>query len=84
MALKIIIAVLFLAVILSLGSSFYLLSKDRGTNRRRGVHALGIRVLCAALLLGAVAYGIATGQLGTQQLPWEEPLSTAPLVPAGS
>lgn len=71
--LKVIIVVLLIAVIASLSSGLYFLIKDQGNERKRVLYALGIRVALAATLLATIAYGIATGQLGSQA-PWDRTL----------
>ncbi len=71
--LKVIIVLLLLAVIASLSSGLYFLIKDQGNERKRVLYALGLRVALAACLAGTVAYGIATGQLGSQA-PWDRNL----------
>jgi len=71
MFLKIIIGVLFLAVVASLTSGLVFLLKDMGaTESKRTLYALGIRVTLAALLLLTIFYGFYTGQL-TSTAPWE-------------
>lgn len=68
MWLKPTIAILFIAVLVSLGASAVMLLKDQGrTDRTRKL--LGIRVTLAAMLLACVTYGIWTGQL-TLSAPW--------------
>lgn len=71
--LKVIIVVLLIAVIASLSSGLYFLIKDQGNERKRVLYALGIRVALAATLLATIAYGIATGQLGSKA-PWDRTL----------
>ena len=71
--LKLIIFILLLGVIASLSTGFYFLIKDQGNERKRLLYALGVRISLAALLLGAIIYGIATGQLGSQA-PWDAQL----------
>jgi formate hydrogenlyase subunit 3/multisubunit Na+/H+ antiporter MnhD subunit len=71
--LKVIIFILLLAMIASLSTGFYFLVKDQGNSRKRLMYALGIRVSLAALLLACIAYGIGTGQLGSQA-PWDAEL----------
>ena len=62
--LKVIIFMLLIGVIASLGSGLVFLFKDTDKpESRRTLHALGIRVVLAAALLGTVFYGIYTGQL---------------------
>jgi hypothetical protein len=89
MLLKTIIVVLFIAVLISLFSGLNFLVKDLGNAKRRLLVALGTRITLAALLLGTIAYGIFTGQLGSTA-PWDRKLhpdatralpQTAPPVP---
>ncbi|TQV70713.1 DUF2909 domain-containing protein [Exilibacterium tricleocarpae] len=70
MWLKIIIVVLFLAILASLSSALVFLLKDMGSQSRRTLYALGIRITLAALLMLSIFYGIYTGQLGSQA-PWD-------------
>ena len=80
--LKVIIFVLLIAVIASLTTGFYFLVKDQGeTSKKRLYYALGIRVSLAMLLMGTVAYGIGTGQLGSQA-PWDQELHPERLAPS--
>ena len=69
MWLKVAIVVLFFALIASLTSSFWYLLKDQGSKRRTW-HALSVRLLLAALLMGLLVYGVHTGQLGSKA-PWD-------------
>ena len=73
MLLKVIIVVLFFAVLASLTSGLYFLMKDVGNNRKRTLYALGIRVTLAALLVGTITYGFVTGQLKSTA-PWDQKL----------
>jgi hypothetical protein len=73
MLLKTIIVVLFIAVLISLFSGLNFLVKDLGNSKRRLLVALGTRITLAALLLGTIAYGIFTGQLGSTA-PWDRKL----------
>jgi len=69
--LKIVIALLLLALIASLASGFYFLMVDQGDNtKRRTLHSLGVRVSITVALIAIVIYGVATGQLG-HGTPWE-------------
>lgn len=69
--LKIAIVVLVLALLVSMGSSFYFLMKDQGDKtKRRTLHSLGIRLVIAIALAGLIIYSIATGQLGNRN-PWD-------------
>ena len=65
MLIKVIIVLLLIAVIASLTSGLYFLFNDLGT-RKRTLYALGIRIGLAALLLAAIAYGLASGELTIQ------------------
>jgi len=71
--LKIIVFVLLIAMIASLFSGSYFLMKDQGSNRRRVLITLGIRISIATALIGTITYGIATGKLGSQA-PWDKEL----------
>ncbi len=66
--LKFIIAVLALAMLLSLFSSAFFLLKDKG-NTVRAIYSLRVRVTIAMLLLLTIGYGLFTGQLGLNS-PW--------------
>lgn len=66
--LKIIIVVLFFAVLASLSSGLWFLLKDTQDSKRT-LYALGARITLAALLLIAISYGLATGLL-SMQAPW--------------
>ncbi len=66
--LKFIIAVLALAMLLSLFSSAFFLLKDKG-NTVRAIYSLRVRVTIAMLLLVTIGYGLFTGQLGLNS-PW--------------
>ncbi|MEH6358095.1 MAG: DUF2909 family protein [Pseudomonadales bacterium] len=70
MWLKPIIAILFIAILISLVASVIFLMKDQGsTNRTRTL--LGIRVVLAVLLLACVSYGLWSGDL-TLSAPWHQ------------
>ena len=66
--LRIILVVLFVAMILSLvgGAAFFF--KDQGEGKRT-LYALGLRVTLAVLLIICLVYGIATGEL-RMDAPW--------------
>jgi len=69
--LKIVIALLLVALITSLASGFYFLMADQGDKtKRRTLHSLGIRASLTVALIAVVIYGVATGQLG-HGTPWE-------------
>ncbi|MAZ88842.1 MAG: hypothetical protein CL693_14490 [Cellvibrionaceae bacterium] len=71
MWLKVLIVILFIAVLLSLSSAFVFLLKDMGSSSKRTLYSLGIRLTLAALLLGSIFYGLSTGQLGSSA-PWDK------------
>ena len=80
--LKALIVLLMLALIASLGSGFYFLMVDQGDpEKRRTLNSLGVRVTIAITLMGLIAYGVATGQLG-RLTPWDA--GSAPQTPAPS
>ena len=61
--LKILILILFIAVLASLSSALMFLFKDHETGRKRTLYALGLRITLAIALMGLVGYGLQTGQL---------------------
>lgn len=70
MVLKIVIVILFIAVIVSLSSALKFLLNDMNVEgSKRTAYALGVRITLAGLLLALIAYGIQTGQLGNTA-PW--------------
>ncbi len=69
MLLKVIIALLFVANIIALGTALFTLLKDQGKGGNRTARLLLVRVSLAALLLLVIAYGFWTGQLGVSA-PW--------------
>ncbi len=74
MLLKSIIVLLLIGVVASLMSGLFFLFKDsEDPKSRRLLHALGVRVTLATLLLGTIFYGFYTGQLrmGTNA-PWHD------------
>ena len=73
MLLKVVIILLFIAVLVSLTSGLYFLMKDLGNSRKRTLYALGVRITLATLLLAAITYGFVTGQLSSQA-PWDKKL----------
>jgi len=68
LTLKIIIVVLFIAVLASLSSGLWFLLND-DSSKKRTMYALGVRITLAGLLLVTVAYGVLSGTL-TMQAPW--------------
>lgn len=71
---KIIIVVLFIGLVISLTSSFVFLLKDAQSQKKRTLYTLGIRIALAALLMGTIFYGLATGHLGSNA-PWDKKIS---------
>lgn len=70
MWLKVLIVLLFLAVLVSLSSALFFLLRDMGApESKRTLYALGIRISLAALLLLAIWYGFHSGIL-TNTAPW--------------
>jgi nucleoside recognition membrane protein YjiH len=83
MWLKVVIVILFVALVVSLLTGFAFLIKDQGTKMRLW-NSLAIRVVLVVLLLGCVFYGVFTGQLGSNA-PWDaryesklEPIKATP------
>ena len=74
--LKILILVLFIAVLASLSSALMFLFKDHETGRKRTLYALGLRITLAIALMGLVGYGLQTGQLTLGARPGTGPLKT--------
>jgi hypothetical protein len=68
MWLKPTIAILFIAILLSLAASVIFLIKDQGS-RDRTRKLLGIRILLAIALMACITYGLWSGQL-TLSAPW--------------
>ncbi len=75
MLLKIAIIVLFVALLISLGSGLFFLLRDKGDSERT-LHSLGVRVTLALALLALVTYGVMTGQLRSKA-PWDQPRQPA-------
>lgn len=80
MLLKIVILILFIAVVISLTSGLIFLLKDMNVpESKRGLYALGVRITLAATLMATIAYGIQTGQL-KNKAPWDNLPPRAPAV----
>ncbi|MGD8175270.1 DUF2909 domain-containing protein [Marinimicrobium sp. ARAG 43.8] len=74
MWLKIIILLLFVGVLISLGSGLRFLLKDIGVpESKRTLYALGIRITLAALMMLCVFYGFYSGILSSTA-PWDHTL----------
>jgi Protein of unknown function (DUF2909) len=69
MWIKVVIVLLFIALLVSLFSGYVFLIKDQGTTRRTW-HSLTVRLVLAVLLMGFLIYGVYTGQLASQA-PWD-------------
>lgn len=69
MWIKVVIVLLFIALLISLGSGYVFLIKDKGTTRRTW-HSLSVRLILATLLMGFLVYGVLSGQLGSKA-PWD-------------
>lgn len=68
MWLKPTIAILFIAILISLAASVIFLLKDQGSKDRTR-KLLGIRIALAIALMACITYGVWTGQL-TISAPW--------------
>lgn len=80
MWLKPLIVVVFIALLISLGSGLVFLFKDQGATRRTW-NSLSVRLGLALLLMGLIVYGTYTGQLRSHA-PWDEqPAAKAKQVP---
>ncbi len=80
MLLKVIIVLLFIAVVASLSSALVFLMQDVGDQRKRTLYALGIRVTLATALIGCIAWGIYSGQI-TSRAPWDQQLHPERVAP---
>ena len=78
MWIKVVIVLLFIALVVSLFSGYMFLLKDKGGTRRTW-NSLSVRLILAALLMGFLVYGVYTGQLGSRA-PWDAQLG-APMAP---
>jgi hypothetical protein len=79
MWLKVVIVVLFIALLVSLFSGLVFLVRDKGSTRRTW-HSLTVRLVLAALLIGVLIYGVYTGKLGSQA-PWDADRASQGLPP---
>lgn len=73
MWLKVVIVILFIALVISLFTSLSFLLKDRAAGNQdshRTWNALTVRLVLAALLIVFLFYGVFTGQLGSNA-PWD-------------
>ena len=70
MWLKVVIIILFIALVISLFTGFGFLIKDQGDKHQDGLwNSIRVRLIIAVLLMGFVTYGVTTGQLKSQA-PW--------------
>ncbi|MEH6557683.1 MAG: DUF2909 domain-containing protein [Oceanicoccus sp.] len=72
MWLKVIIVVLFVALVVSLftGLAFLFQDREQEGKSRRLWNSLTVRLALTALLVGFLIYGVFTGQLGSNA-PWD-------------
>ncbi len=75
MWIKPVIVILFVLLLISLGSGLVFLVKDQGKTRRT-LHLLGIRVTLAATLMAVIGYGFYSGQLHSKA-PWDAAISAS-------
>lgn len=80
MWLKILIVILFIAVLISLSSGLVFLLKDMGNENKRTLYALGIRISVASALIVALIYGFASGRLNSTA-PWDRQLHPQQVAP---
>lgn len=73
MWIKVVIVLLFIALVMSLFSGYVFLLKDKGTTNRTW-NSLTVRLVLAALLMGFLVYGLYTGKLGSRA-PWDAKLA---------
>ena len=69
MWLKVIIILWFLGILATLSGAFYTLMHDHGSESKRTVHLLAIRVGLAALMVALVTWGVWSGTLDIAS-PW--------------
>lgn len=74
MWLKVVIVLLFIALVVSLFSGYIFLLKDKGTTKRTW-NSLGVRLILAVLMMGFLIYGVYTGRLGSKA-PWDARLAS--------
>ncbi|MBP8925966.1 MAG: DUF2909 domain-containing protein [Pseudomonadales bacterium] len=75
MWIKPVIVILFILLLISLGSGLVFLVKDQGQTRRT-LHSLGIRVTLAVTLMAVIGYGFYSGQLHSKA-PWDAAISAS-------
>lgn len=73
MWLKVVIVLLFIALVVSLFSGYAFLLKDKGTTYRTW-NSLSVRLVLAVLLMGFLIYGVLTGRLASKA-PWDAQLA---------
>lgn len=69
------VAILLIALVISLFSGLFFFIKDQGSTKRT-YYSLGTRLVIAVLLFAVTGYGLYTGELGNQ-VPWNIPAATA-------
>jgi p-aminobenzoyl-glutamate transporter AbgT len=79
--LKTLMLILLIALIASLFGGLNFLVKDLGgSNKKRLLYALGLRVTLAVMLVGTIIYGAYTGQIKSQA-PWDKQLHPENVAP---
>ena len=72
MWLKIAIVLLFIGILINLGSGLVFLMKDITEPKKRLLSALRTRIILASLMMALIAYGFYSGQL-LNKAPWDTP-----------
>lgn len=72
MLIKVIIVILFVAVVLSLSSALLFLLKDSSSDpSKRSLYALAIRLSLASILIVVIVVGLYTGEISSTA-PWDQ------------
>ena len=80
--LKTLMLILLIALIASLFGGLNFLVKDLGgSNKKRLLYALGLRVTLAVMLVCTIIYGAYTGQIKSQA-PWDKQLHPENVAPS--
>lgn len=81
MGLKVLIIIVFVALLIGLGSGLVFLFKDQDAPQsRRTWNSLSVRLALAALLMGLIIYGTYEGKLRSHA-PWDHQPSAQPSLP---
>ena len=82
--LKTLMLILLIALIVSLFGGLNFLVKDLGgSNKKRLLYALGLRVTLAVMLVCTIIYGAYTGQIKSQA-PWDKQLHPENVAPSAA